>query len=114
MTNYEEIKQGLADYEAKVTKANAKFPERKEFKEKHVYTPLDVEGFDYCSKSGFPGQYPFTRGVQPTMYRGRLWTMRAYAGFATAEETNARYKYLLEAGQTGPVGSYGPADTDRT
>ena len=100
MTNYEEIKQGLADYEAKVTKANAKFPERKEFKEKHVYTPLDVEGFDYCSKSGFPGQYPFTRGVQPTMYRGRLWTMRAYAGFATAEETNARYKYLLEAGQT--------------
>lgn len=80
MTNYEEIKQGLADYEAKVAKANAKFPERKEFKEKHVYTPLDVEGFDYCSKSGFPGQYPFTRGVQPTMYRGRLWTMRAYAG----------------------------------
>ena len=79
MTNYEEIKQGLADYEAKVAKANAKFPERKEFKEKHVYTPLDVEGFDYCSKSGFPGQYPFTRGVQPTMYRGRLWTMRAYA-----------------------------------
>lgn len=66
MTNYEEIKQGLADYEAKVAKANAKFPERKEFKEKHVYTPLDVEGFDYCSKSGFPGQYPFTRGVQPT------------------------------------------------
>lgn len=61
MTNYEEIKQGLADYEAKVAKANAKFPERKEFKEKHVYTPLDVEGFDYCSKSGFPGQYPFTR-----------------------------------------------------
>lgn len=56
MTNYEEIKQGLADYEAKVAKANAKFPERKEFKEKHVYTPLDVEGFDYCSKSGFPGQ----------------------------------------------------------
>lgn len=68
MTNYEEIKQGLADYEAKVAKANAKFPERKEFKEKHVYTPLDVEGFDYCSKSGFPGQYPFTRGVQPTDY----------------------------------------------
>ena len=53
MTNYEEIKQGLADYEAKVAKANAKFPERKEFKEKHVYTPLDVEGFDYCSKSGW-------------------------------------------------------------
>ena len=50
---------------------------------------------------GFPGEYPFTRGVQPNMYRGRVWTMRQYAGFATAEETNARYRYLLEQGQTG-------------
>lgn len=66
-----------------------------------LYTPLDIDGFNYLEKDGFPGQYPFTRGVQPTMYRGRLWTMRAYAGFATAEETNARYKYLLQAGQTG-------------
>lgn len=97
----EKMQQGLAEYEAKVAKATAKFPERKEFAAKRLYTPLDIEDFDYGEKLGFPGQYPFTRGVQPTMYRGRLWTMRAYAGFATAEETNARYKYLLEAGQTG-------------
>lgn len=101
MMNKELLEQGLAGYEAKVEKAISKFPERKEFAEKRLYTPLDVEDFDYNEKLGFPGQYPFTRGVQPTMYRGRLWTMRAYAGFATAEETNARYKYLLEAGQTG-------------
>lgn len=97
----EKLQQGLAEYDAKVAKATAKFPERKEFAAQRLYTPLDVEGFDYGEKLGFPGQYPFTRGVQPTMYRGRMWTMRAYAGFATAEETNARYKYLLEAGQTG-------------
>lgn len=97
----EKLQQGLNEYEAKVAKALAKFPERKNFEAQRLYTPLDVEDFDYGEKLGFPGQYPFTRGVQPTMYRGRLWTMRAYAGFATAEETNARYKYLLEAGQTG-------------
>jgi methylmalonyl-CoA mutase, N-terminal domain len=66
-----------------------------------LYTPVDTEPFDYCEDFGFPGEYPFTRGVQPTMYRGRFWTMRQYAGFATAEETNRRYKYLLEQGQTG-------------
>lgn len=97
----EKLQQGLNKYEAKVAKAVAKFPERKNFEAQRLYTPLDIEDFDYGEKLGFPGQYPFTRGVQPTMYRGRLWTMRAYAGFATAEETNARYKYLLEAGQTG-------------
>lgn len=97
----EKLQQGLNEYEAKVAKATAKFPERKNFEVQRLYTPLDIEEFDYGEKLGFPGQYPFTRGVQPTMYRGRLWTMRAYAGFATAEETNARYKYLLEAGQTG-------------
>lgn len=97
----EKLQQGLNEYEAKVAKAVAKFPERKNFETQRLYTPLDIEDFDYGEKLGFPGQYPFTRGVQPTMYRGRLWTMRAYAGFATAEETNARYKYLLEAGQTG-------------
>jgi methylmalonyl-CoA mutase N-terminal domain/subunit len=68
---------------------------------KRLYTPLDLETIDYCGDLGFPGEYPFTRGVQPTMYRGRFWTMRQYAGFATAEETNKRYKYLLEHGQTG-------------
>ena len=92
----EKLQQGLNEYEAKVAKAVAKFPERKNFEAQRLYTPLDIEDFDYGEKLGFPGQYPFTRGVQPTMYRGRLWTMRAYAGFATAEETNARYKYLLE------------------
>lgn len=97
----EKLQQGLNEYEAKVAKAMAKFPERKNFEAQRLYTPLYIEDFDYGEKLGFPGQYPFTRGVQPTMYRGRLWTMRAYAGFATAEETNARYKYLLEAGQTG-------------
>jgi methylmalonyl-CoA mutase N-terminal domain/subunit len=68
---------------------------------KRLYTPLDVADKDYCSDFGFPGEFPFTRGVQPTMYRGRFWTMRQYAGFATPEETNKRYKYLLEHGQTG-------------
>ena len=83
------------------------FPERQaEFKTEsgipveRCYTPADVQT-DYLRDVGFPGQVPFTRGVQPTMYRGRFWTMRQYAGFGTAEETNARYKYLLEQGQTG-------------
>ena len=66
-----------------------------------VYTPVEVEGWDYAQQDGFPGDYPFTRGIQPTMYRGRFWTMRQYAGFGSAEDTNLRYKYLLEQGQTG-------------
>ena len=65
-----------------------------------VYTPQEAE-IDYVEDLGFPGQYPFTRGVYPTVYRGRLWTMRQYAGYATAEESNRRYKYLLSQGQTG-------------
>ena len=68
---------------------------------KPLYTPLDLEGFEYEQDLGYPGQYPFTRGVQPSMYRGRLWTMRQYAGFGTAEESNARYRYLLGHGQSG-------------
>lgn len=67
---------------------------------RRLYTPCDVEG-DYLEDLGFPGAYPFTRGVYPTMYRGRLWTMRQYAGYATARESNRRYRYLLEQGQTG-------------
>ncbi|MGD8398447.1 MAG: methylmalonyl-CoA mutase family protein [Anaerolineae bacterium] len=66
-----------------------------------LYTPLDVAGLDYDRDLGFPGEYPFTRGVHATMHRGRLWTMRMFAGFGTAEETNARYKYLLDHGETG-------------
>ncbi len=66
-----------------------------------LYTPLDVAGDDYVDALGFPGEYPFTRGPYTTMYRTRLWTMRQFAGFGTSEETNARYHYLLEHGQTG-------------
>jgi len=95
------IIEGLQNYETKIKQTLAKNPERKDFTVKRLYTPLDVENFNYSTNIGFPGEYPFIRGVQPTMYRGRLWTMRAYAGFATAEETNARYKYLLGVGQTG-------------
>lgn len=84
-----------------------RFPERKDrFKTlsgiplERAFTPADVET-DYLEDIGFPGQYPYTRGVYPTMHRGRFWTMRQYAGYASAEESNARYKYLLEQGQTG-------------
>lgn len=66
-----------------------------------LYTPLDVAGLDYLEHLGLPGEYPFTRGIHPTMHRSRLWTMRMFAGFGTAEETNARFKYLLDQGQTG-------------
>ena len=85
----------------------ARFPERRERFETTsgipidpIATPSDVSA-DYLADIGFPGEYPFTRGVQPTMYRGRFWTMRQYAGYASAQESNARYRYLLEQGQTG-------------
>src|SRR6201982_1425632 len=88
-------------------KARAKSPERKDV----FRTTSDIElgpvdappnpDADYLRKLGFPGEYPFTRGIQPTMYRGRHWTMRQYAGFGSAEDANARYHYLLKSGQTG-------------
>jgi methylmalonyl-CoA mutase N-terminal domain/subunit len=104
----EQIRQVQDDWEATTLhQALSRFPERRsEFKTdsgiqvERVYTP-DHQPADYLDDLGFPGQYPFTRGVQPTMYRGRFWTMRQYAGFGSAVETNARYKYLLEQGQTG-------------
>jgi len=68
---------------------------------KELYTPLDLDGLDYLKQLSFPGEYPYTRGIHPTMYRGRLWTMRQFSGFGTAEDTNKRYKYLLSHGQTG-------------
>ena len=68
---------------------------------RELYTPLDLDGFDYTHQLGFPGEYPFTRGIHPTMYRGRLWTMRQFSGFGSAKDTNKRYKYLLSHGQTG-------------
>jgi methylmalonyl-CoA mutase N-terminal domain/subunit len=66
-----------------------------------VYTPADLPGFDYMEDLGLPGEYPYTRGVHPTMYRSRYWTMRMFAGFGSVEETNARFRYLLDHGQTG-------------
>lgn len=104
-----EIKKSSEKWESEVVeKAIQRFPERKEefttvsdTKVERLYTPLDNADMDYNEKLGFPGEYPYTRGVQPTMYRGRLWTMRQYAGFASAEESNERYKYLLDQGQTG-------------
>jgi methylmalonyl-CoA mutase N-terminal domain/subunit len=68
---------------------------------KTVYGPRDPAGFDPKKDLGNPGEFPFTRGVYPTMYRGRLWTMRQYAGFGSAEESNERYRFLLSQGQTG-------------
>ena len=93
---------------AKTQPAIEKHPERKPAffttsgtEIERVYDPSDIKGFNYAEKLGYPGEYPFTRGVQPTMYRGKYWTMRQYAGFGDAEESNARYKYLLSQGQTG-------------
>ncbi len=94
-------------YEEHVMPSLERFPERKEsfttssgIPVERVYTRDDIpEGFE--DELGLPGEYPFTRGVQPTMYRSRFWTMRQYAGYATAEESNARYRYLLEQGQSG-------------
>lgn len=97
----ESLKAKLAAYNDTYAKQCAKHPERVGLKHKNLYTPLDLEGFDYERDLGFPGEYPYTRGVQPTMYRGKLWTMRMYAGFSTAEESNKRYKYLIANGGTG-------------
>lgn len=97
----ESLKAKLDAYNAEYAKQTAKHPERVGLKHKNLYTPLDLEGFDYERDLSFPGEYPYTRGVQPTMYRGRLWTMRMYAGFATAEESNKRYRYLIANGGSG-------------
>jgi methylmalonyl-CoA mutase N-terminal domain/subunit len=86
---------------SKAAERESSFKTTSDIEIQRLYTPLDIGALDYCDDLGFPGEPPFTRGAQPTMYRGRLWTMRQYAGFATPEETNKRYKYLLENGQTG-------------
>jgi len=98
----------IRDWEDRTLKpAISKYPERKKefvttsgIKFEGLYAPAQMTE-DYLREIGFPGEYPFTRGVQPTMYRGRFWTMRQYAGFASAAETNRRFRYLLNAGQTG-------------
>ena len=104
----QKLQELRAQYEAQVAKVLTKMPERRaEFATtsgipvNRVYTPLDLQDFDYAQQLGLPGRYPFTRAVQPTAYRGRFWTMRQYAGFGTAEETNERYHFLLKSGQTG-------------
>ncbi len=106
---FEKIKEKEDQWEKKtLKKVLERFPETKEefvsesrIPLKRVYTPEDVARIDYLEEIGLPGEYPYTRGVQPTMYRGRIWTMRQYSGFGTAEETNERFKYLLVEGQTG-------------
>ena len=105
----DELKDSLEKWEeTSLGKTLASLPERREKfittssePINRLYTPLDVADTDYLSDLGHPGQYPYTRGVHPTLHRGKLWTMRMFAGFGTAEETNARFKYLLEQGQTG-------------
>jgi methylmalonyl-CoA mutase N-terminal domain/subunit len=94
--------------ETTLHQAASKFPERKAAfittssePVERLYTPLDVADLDYGEHLGMPGEYPYTRGVHPTLHRGKLWTMRMFAGFGTAEETNRRFKYLLDRGQTG-------------
>ncbi|MDH5793316.1 MAG: methylmalonyl-CoA mutase family protein [Candidatus Bathyarchaeota archaeon] len=103
-----EIKQGKENWEKElVSKSLEKLPEKGEISTSsnipinRIYTPLDIADFDYLRDLGFPGEYPLARGVYPTMYRARLWTMRQYAGFGTAEQTNQRFKYLLKQGQKG-------------
>jgi len=103
-----EIEEASAAWAKKTAELLERRPERKksfqtlsDIPVERVYTPLSESRLDCLEDLGFPGTYPYTRGVQPTMYRGRFWTMRQYAGFASAEESNKRYKYLLEQGQTG-------------
>jgi len=105
----EKIKAGKDKWEeGPVKKTTTKSPERHPVfttisgtPVERLYTPNDIAGMDYDRDLGFPGQFPYTRGVQPTMYRGRFWTMRQYAGFGSAKDTNERYRYLLQQGQTG-------------
>ncbi len=107
--NYEEMKNRQDEWREKTLKKFvAKVPEQRSVfltgsseEVDTLYTPVDVNADTYLDEIGFPGQYPFTRGIYPNMYRGRFWTMRQYAGFGTAEQSNQRYKYLLEQGQTG-------------
>ncbi|MDH5438642.1 MAG: methylmalonyl-CoA mutase family protein [Candidatus Bathyarchaeota archaeon] len=104
----EEIRQKKEEWEKEIVpKSLERLPERGDFFTTsdipvgRVYTPFDIAALHYLRDLGFPGEYPLTRGVYPTMYRARFWTMRQYAGFGTAEQTNQRFKYLLEQGQKG-------------
>ena len=109
MSTRDDIKKARQTWDEQTLKRTlARSPERRQqftttsdIEVQRLYTPADHSDDTYLDSIGFPGTYPFTRGVQPTMYRGRFWTMRQYAGFGTAEESNRRYRYLLEQGQTG-------------
>ncbi|MGH7820843.1 MAG: acyl-CoA mutase large subunit family protein, partial [Candidatus Binatia bacterium] len=108
MADTNDVAKAQRDWRSRVENALKKSPERREKFEtssgievRRLYTSADTAALDYEARLGFPGEYPFTRGVQPTMYRGRFWTMRQYAGFGTAEESNRRYRYLLSQGTTG-------------
>jgi len=96
-----QVREQLAVKEDPAKLRSPKFETTSGITLKNSYTPADIENFNVLTDLGKPGSYPFTRHVQPTGYRGRLWTMRQYAGFGTAEESNTRYRYLLEQGQTG-------------
>ncbi len=104
----EALKREKEEWEKTVEKSLTRFKERQDkfltssnVPVARVYTPVEVDDLDYVRDLGFPGEYPYTRGVYPTMYRARFWTMRQYAGFGTAEQTNRRFRYLLRQGQTG-------------
>jgi len=105
----EELRQVVKEWEATILQQSiGSLPERQKTyittssePIERLYTPLDIANLDYRKDLGLPGEYPYTRGIHPTMHRSRLWTMRMFAGFGTAEETNQRFKYLLEQGQTG-------------
>ena len=100
-TKLAEIAQAQKQWQAQYEQSQNKFPERQKFSVNNLYTPADTAGQDYLGEVGFPGEFPFTRGIQQGMYRTKLWTMRQYSGMASAEESNQRYKYLLSQGQTG-------------
>lgn len=108
MNNIEKMKESFNKWKAEYNKKKdglklrqKKFMSVSSYEPEPLYTPLDIEGFDYLEKLGIPGQYPFTRGVHNTLYHEKLWTMRQFAGFGTARQSNQRYKYLLKNGQTG-------------
>jgi len=104
MTEHDKIKQEMEEWEKSISlkkERKQSFRNLSEIEINRLYTPNDIKDFNYALDLGFPGQYPFTRGSYPNMYRGQLWTMRQFAGFGNAEQTNKRYKFLIDHGNTG-------------
>ena len=104
MTEFDKIKQDMEKWKDSFPSKNERrnsFKTLSDIEIKRLYTPNDIKDFNYSLDLGFPGQYPFTRGVYPNMYRGQLWTMRQFAGFGSADQTNKRYKFLINHGNTG-------------